>query len=149
MEKNVLISIKGLQFENDAENGQIETIVKGEYYKRGQSHYVVYEELTEGQEEATKNTIKFGEHELNLTKKGLVNAHMVFEENKKNITTYATPFGDIMIGIDTKRIGMEEQEKRIAVSVDYALEVNYEFLSDCTITMEIWEKDAGRLRLES
>lgn len=144
MDRDVLISIKGLQFENDMDSGEIETITKGEYYKRGGSHYVIYEELTEGHEEPTKNIIKIREHELDLTKRGLVNTHMVFEEHKKNMTNYATPFGDIIIGIDTKRVGMREQEKRMTVSVDYSLEVNYEFLSDCTITMEIWDKDAGR-----
>lgn len=47
------------------------------------THYVIYDELMEGCEEPTKNIIKFRERELNLTKRGLVNVYMVFEENKK------------------------------------------------------------------
>lgn len=143
MEKEVLLSIRGLQFEGDMDSEKIETITFGEYYKRDDSHYIIYDELIEGQREPIKNIIKLKGHELNLTKRGAVNTHMVFEENKKNMTSYATPYGNILVGIDTKRVGMKEQEERIVIKVDYALEMNYEFVSDCTITMDIRSKSSG------
>lgn len=83
MTKEVMVSIKGLQFDQSADSEEIETIQWGQYYKKNGTHYVIYDELMEGCEEPTKNIIKFRERELNLTKRGLVNVYMVFEENKK------------------------------------------------------------------
>lgn len=140
MTKDVLVAIKGLQFESGQEDMDIETVTAAEYYKRNDSHYVIYEEACEGFEGTTRNIIKFKDNSLDLTKKGLVNVHMIFEENKKNMTNYSTPFGDILIGIDARRIRMQEEGERIHVDVDYALEINYEHMADCRISMNIQSK---------
>ena len=149
MTKEVLISIKGLQFEGDMDADKIETITSGSYYKKNNNHYVIYEEVVEGTEGVTKNIIKFNEKELNLTKSGSVNAHMFFEHKKKNMTNYETPFGDILVGIDAKDISLYEKETEIQLKVDYALEVNYEFLADCKIVMDIRQKDGDGFSLRS
>lgn len=143
MTKDVLVAIKGLQFAAAEEESNIQTITAAEYYKRNNSHYVIFDEANEGTEQSTRNIIKFKDNVLELTKKGYVNVHMIFEENKKNLTNYATPFGDILIGIDAKKIRLQDEENSIRVNVDYALEVNYEFLADCKISMEISEKEAA------
>lgn len=142
MTKDVLVSLRGLQFEQaDESPDEIETITVGAYYEKNGKHYVLYDEVTEGFEEPTKNKIKFSEHALELTRTGLVNVHMVFEENRKNMTSYHTPYGDIIVGIDTKEIQIKEQEDQIDVNVCYALDVNYEFLADCEISIEIRSKE--------
>lgn len=144
MEKEVLLSMKGLQFSMDEEGAQaLETITPAEYYMRNGSHYVIYDEVTEGFLEPTKNIIKFKESLLEVTKKGLVNVHMVFEENKKNMTSYATPFGNILIGIDTGDVKISEKEDGIFINVEYVLEANYEHLADCRITMDITPREKG------
>lgn len=143
MTKEVLVAIKGLQFDAAEEETNIETFNVAEYYEKGSSRYIIYEEIEEGTAQSTKNIIKFKENVMELTKKGFVNVHMVFEENRKNMTNYATPFGDILIGIDAKKVSMEEEEHRIQMKVDYALEVNYEHLADCKITVDIRPKKTG------
>lgn len=148
MTKNVLIAIKGLHFEGNMDENKIETITRGEYYKRNDSHYIIYDEVTEGFSEPTKNIFKINNKELNLTKKGLVNVQMTFEEKKKNLTNYATPYGNIIVGIDTKKIGVEEETDRMLVNVDYALEVNYEYLADCQIVMDIRSKEEAEFKLQ-
>ena len=141
MTKDVLLGIKGLQFNASEEETNVETVTAAEYYKKNNKHYIIYDELMEGYEGSTKNIIKFKENQMDLTKKGLINVHMIFEENKKNMTKYSTPFGTILIGIDAKKIDVKEEENYIKVDVDYALEVNYEHLADCKISMNIHEKD--------
>lgn len=140
MTKDVLLAIKGLQFDASDEESNIETVTAAEYYKKNNSHYVIYEEACEGFEGTTRNIIKFKDDSLDLTKKGLVNVHMIFEENRKNMTNYSTPFGDILVGIDAKKISMQEEGHLIRVDVDYALEINYEHLADCRISMNIQSK---------
>ncbi|MBD5454897.1 MAG: DUF1934 domain-containing protein [Lachnospiraceae bacterium] len=144
MEKKVLLALKGLQFAMGDEGAQaLETITPAEYYKKNDGHYVVYDEVTEGFNDITKNIIKFKDSHMEVTKRGLINVHMVFEENKKNMTNYATPFGNILIGIDTDEVEIEETEDRISVNVAYALEANYEHMADCKIEMNIRPRAEG------
>lgn len=143
MTKDVLLAIRGLQFDVDQDENKVETINAAKYYNKNNQHYVIYDEVTEGFAESTRNVIKIKEHCLDLTKRGLVNVHMVFEENKKSMTNYATPYGNILIGIDAKRVSCMEQEEQISVDVEYALEINYEHLADCRIQMNICAKGKG------
>ena len=140
MTKEVLLTVKGLHFNLSDDGTNLESITAARYYKKNNSHYVIYEEPYEGFTEVTRNVIKIREHSLDLTKKGLVNVHMICEENKKNMTNYSTPYGDILIGIDAGKIRLKEEEEHIRVDVDYALEVNYEHLADCRLSMDIQSK---------
>lgn len=143
MTKEVFLSLKGLQMENGEDAQEIETITRADYYRKKDSHYVIFEEMTEGFLEKTKNMIKFRDSYLEVSKKGLINVHMVFEENKKNMTSYMTPYGNILIGIDTESVLVEEKENQIRVQVEYALEANYQHLADCRIEMELRPREEG------
>ena len=149
MTKEVMVSVRGLQFEQGYDGENIEMIQFGEYYKKNDTHYVIYDEVTEGSKETTKNIIKFKEHEMNLTKRGFVNIHMAFEEKHKNLTNYVTPYGNILIGLEAKKVTFTEEEKRILLHVDYVLDVNYEYLADCKIVMDIRAKDGEGFSLQS
>lgn len=141
MTKDVLVAIKGLQFGEESDTEELETITNGQYFLRNGNHYILYEEVMDGFDGVIRNRMKIKEHELSITKKGAFNVQMVFEENKKNMTNYTTPFGDIMVGIDTQRIHTIETENDIHVTVDYALEINYQHLADCTINIHITPKE--------
>ncbi len=145
MTQDVLLSIRGLQFDADADSGTLETITPAEYFQKNSQHYLIYDEVMEGFHDSTKNIIKWNDSTLDLTKRGVVNVHMIFEENKKNMTEYKTPFGSILIGIDTHGVNVKEEEERISIQVDYALEINYEHLAECKINMDVRpKKEAAR-----
>lgn len=149
MTKDILLSISGLQFGAEEDNTEpVEVITPGEYYFKNGKHYVFYDELQEGYSEVTKNMIKVESHIMDITKKGLTNVHMVFEKNKKNVTYYETPFGNILVGISAKSIDLKETEDNIDVTIDYALEMNYEHLADCSIVMNIKSKEAKDFTLQ-
>lgn len=140
--KQVFISIKGLQFDGSANEEAIEVVTVGNYYKKNGKHYITFDEVLEGFDGITKNIVKISEDSLAITKNGLSNVHMVFEKNKKNITCYNTPYGNFMIGISGKSLSITETEDNIHVKVDYRMDVNYEHLADCEITMNIKSKEA-------
>ena len=148
MEKEVLLALKGLQFAMDEEGAQaLETITPAEYYKKNDSHYIIYDEVTEGFQDTTKNIIKFTGSQMEVTKKGLVNVHMIFEKNKKNVTYYNTPFGSLLIGIDAYRVEVKETPEEISAYVEYALEVNNEHLANCRIRMKASSREGSELHL--
>ena len=148
MDKQVLVSITGLQFSND-DRDAVEMITVGDYYKRNGKHYLLFDEAAEGFEGTTRNMIKFNDHMVDITKKGATNVHMVFEEKRKNMTYYDTPFGNLLIGLATSRVNVKEEEDSIDVRIDYTLDINYEFVSDCKISIGLKEKKAGDVSLFS
>ncbi len=147
MTKEVLVSISGLQYAEELDNEPVEVITSGDYYKKNGKHYIIYDEVMEGFEETTKNIIKLSDGFMDITKRGAANVHMMFEKNKKNVTYYYTPYGSLLIGIEATKIEMEETEQDIHVTVDYALEVNYEHMADCKIKMNVKSKNAGDFKI--
>ncbi|MDE7334527.1 MAG: DUF1934 domain-containing protein [Lachnospiraceae bacterium] len=143
MTKEIILSLKGLQMGIDEDAQGTELIALADYYKKNNNHYVIYEEITEGFSETTRSRIKFNESCMEVSKKGLINVHMIFDKNKKNMTSYVTPYGNIFIGIDTESILVKEEENRIKVEVYYALEANYQHLANCRIEMELGPRENG------
>jgi len=128
-----MISIKGMHFDISEQGDNIETIQTGQYYTRGQMHYLIYEEPVEGTNKVTKNMLKFNESSMSLTKKGVINTTMLFDTQKKNLTNYSTPYGNLLIGLDTHNISVKETKDEVRLNINYSLDVNYEFLTDCNI----------------
>ena len=56
MTKDILLSLKGLQMEYAEDSDAVETITPASYYRKGGSHYIVYDEMTEGFTESDKRT---------------------------------------------------------------------------------------------
>lgn len=144
MTKDVLLKISGMQFTADNEEASepepVEIIAPGEYYFKNGKHYIVYDEFMEGFDSATKNVLKLKDDSLEITKRGTSNVHMIFEKDKKNMTCYTTPFGSMMMGIDARSISIKESEQEIHAQIEYALDVNYEHMADCTIHLSVQSK---------
>ena len=149
MDKNVLIHIRGLQMmEPTDEQEPIELVVPGQYYFKNGSHYLRYEELMdETSTEPTVNYIKISSKAVEVRQKGLVNVHMVFERGKKNMTYYSTPYGTVEMGIAATGVMIEESENGIDMKVDYALEMNEEYVADCYLTVSAQSKASGEFRI--
>lgn len=152
MTKDVLVSISGLQTEfpgeETEENLPLEVVTPGSYFLKNGKHYVLYDEVVEGVPGVIKNKIKIsGNHSMEIIKTGITNAHMVFEKNKKNLTYYQTPYGQMMIGVNTNKMDVRVQEEKIDVQVDYELDINYEPFADCTIKMNIIPRNSGGFEL--
>ena len=143
MTKDVVVSLKGLQLAPDQQSDAVEVIAPGEYYIRNNKHYVLFEEIMEGETQTLKNMLKFNDNYLEFTRKGPMSVHMIFEKGKKNLTYYYTPFGSIQIGIDATSIEVKETEDEIRAEVKYALDVNYEFVGDCHINIAVKKKGAA------
>lgn len=139
MTKDVLVAIAGLQFDMQ-DNEAVEIITPGEYYSKGNKHYVLYEEVLEEDHSITKNTLKISDNQIDILRKGAISVHMTFEENKNNITYYNTPFGQMLIGLDTYKIEKKFEEEQIEIIINYGLEVNYSHVSDCEIKIHIKSK---------
>ena len=150
MTKDVLVSISGKHIDimNEPLEGResgddaIEVVTPANYYCRNGKHYIIYDEVLEGMAGTIKNKIKItGEDSVEIMKSGLSSSHMIFERNKKNLTYYRTPYGQMLIGINTRNMEISVEDDNIDVLVDYELDVNHEPLADCKIKMNIMSKE--------
>ena len=147
MTKDVIVTISGLQFAQETETEPVEIVTAGSYYKKNGKHYIIYDEVNEGFSETTRNIIKLNDDFMDITRRGVSNVHMMFEKNKKNMSYYNTPFGNLLVGINATDVKVNETEDNIDIKVDYKLEVNYEHLAECSISMNIMSKDTKDFRI--
>lgn len=133
MTKEVLLSIAGSQM-FDAEHDSIELVTMASYYKRNGHHFVLYDEVPEDEDSVIKNTLKFNETFFEMTKKGGVNAQLLFNPKQSNTTYYQTPMGPMSMNVTTMTYQMTEAEEYIEIYIKYVLDINYNYSSE----NEIW-----------
>ena len=126
MNKDVIISIKGTESlidDNDSDN--IELVTEGQYYKKGNKHYLSYAESEEmtGYDH-TQTTLKIDGDTVSLTRFGNVNSHMVFKEGKKHIGHYETPYGSFTVGIMSDSVNVDIGERSANIRIKYMLEID-------------------------
>ena len=147
MTKDILLSISGLHYDMtgipdepgaEEENGPIEVITPASYYYKNGKHYIVYDEVLEGMPGTIKTKIRITDSQMvEIMKSGLANTHMTFEKDKIHMTQYETPYGELLVGIHTRNLRLEESEDRIDVNIIYELDVNGEKVADCNIDMQV------------
>lgn len=144
MTENVLVRVCGLQKVGEEEE-EIEVMTGGIYRKSGNFHYVKYDECYDQDgylQEVTKNLIKISKDysRIEVTKTGLTKVQMVFQKGEENQSFYETPFGLLAMGIRTDHIEVDEQEDQMNIKILYGLDINYEFVADCEITIRVTSK---------
>ena len=139
MKKEEIINISGLQLDVSSEE-PIELMTTGAYYLKNGKHYIMYDELTDDSQ-IVKNRLKISPKVVEVTKKGASSSHMVFERGKENLTYYDTPFGSLLLGINTSKIDLQETEDSMALHIDYGLSINSDHISDCSIDVSIASKN--------
>ena len=141
MKKNVVITVRGLQRQAD-DDEPIEVISAGTYLRKDNTHYLSYEEADEDGK-ITKNRIKVTPDSIEMTKQGGITTQMIFIKGQKQYACYETPFGELTLGMTTKRIKVTEEDMQLSVALRYDLEVNGAHMSECELDIEVKECIAG------
>ena len=129
MNRDVIISVSGLQFLENVSQDSIETVQQGEYFFRNGSHFLLYDEYLEGFSEPVKNTLRIRDREFLLTKRGLINVQMLFVEGRKNLAQYRTPYGMATFGVDTRKIRQDFGENGGKMEIDYVMDIEHAVVS--------------------
>ena len=137
MKKNVVITVRGLQPEVDADE-PVEVISAGTYMRKDDTHYLSYEEADEDGK-ITKNRIKITDSSIEMTKQGGITTQMMFRLGEKQYACYETPFGELTLGITTKSLSVREEEGVLFTGLVYGLEINGAYVSDCQLDIDVRE----------
>lgn len=136
MGKEVQLTLIGLQRDEEGQENITRLSVMAEYYLKKDSHYILYEE-SQPDGRPAKNTIKFKNNLLELTKRGVVNSRMVFEKGQEHMTDYATPFGLLRLGVLTREIVFRQSGNFLEIEAHYSLTQEGQPFSHCKITINI------------
>ncbi len=138
MTKEVMINITGIQNEFERES-PVQQIVPGEYYYRNGHHFLVYEEVMDDEEGLGTNKclMKISQDQVEITKRGIGNVKMIFRKDEKTLASYPSPFGNILTGFHTFRISLFEVRNCLELDIEYELEMNGTYMSDCEIRVEV------------
>lgn len=136
MTKDIRVSVSGIQFEIEPDE-PVELITFGDYYYKNGKHYILYDEIDIEEGENIKNRIKIGDGRIEVVKSGTTNSQLIFEQGKNHMTYYDSAVGSLLMGVSTDSISMIEEENHIQAKVRYSLEMNYNHISQCEITIDV------------
>lgn len=118
MKKNAIISVISRQLESE-DDEVIEVVTPGEFYKKDNAYYAVYEETEISGMKGTTTTLKMDGEKFTLIRTGTTTTKMKFKKNSKDLTLYNTPHGALDLIVDTKDLKINIDDKGGDVFIDY------------------------------
>lgn len=146
MEKDVVISIKGIQKYENAPPDVIELVTEGRLERTGGSYTLSYQESELTGLEGTLTTIQVEGEQVTLMRMGEYNAQMVFQEGRRHLSMYNTPYGTMAIGVNTRHLLAELNDQGGDIEIDYAIEVDHAMAGRNIFRINVKEAESGSLK---
>ena len=124
MEKDVVISIRGMQWYENRESDSIELVTRGVMLRDGVVCTLSYQESELTGLEGTTTRVHIDGGRVTLLREGNTNSQMVFEEGRRHLSMYETPYGALSIGVNTRRMRSTVGEAGGELEIDYAIEID-------------------------
>ena len=145
MDNNVIISIKGMQSLDGAENETVELVTEGTLIRDGDGEYTIsYQESEVTGMEGTLTTFQIERGRVTLLRIGEFNSQMVFEQGRRHVSLYHTPYGSLSVGVNTREMSSRMDERGGAIRIAYDVEIDHALTG--TNTFEISVREAGTRR---
>ena len=113
---NVIISIRGKQTFQGAPDEPVELIT---------------EALT---------TFQIEPQRITLLRVGEYNSEMVFQPGRRHLSVYETPYGNLSMGIDTRRLRAALDEKGGSIEIDYNIEIDHQLAGSHAFRIRVRQK---------
>lgn len=145
MEKDVIISIKSQQQGQGMDEEPIELVTEGKLeVLEGGCYTLSYAESEVTGLAGTLTTIQVEPERVTLQRVGAVNSQMVFEEGRRHLSVYDTPYGALSVGIHTRKMRCSLNEMGGEVEVHYAIEIEHGTVGQIVFHMNV--REAARPR---
>ena len=124
MNKNVIISVKGIKNDNEEEMNGLELITEGKYYKKGDTYFITYKESEVTGMDGTTTTLKVDGEVVTLMRFGTVNSQFIFQQGQKHVSYYDTSYGAFTIGVLANEVSVDMNDSGGEIRIGYELEVD-------------------------
>ena len=129
MMKDVWISISNRQNDGQQEEDTVLFDTAGSYYFNDGIGVLSYQESELTGLEGTRTSVMVMPNQVVVDRDGMLTGRMVFREGAKDSYPYNTPYGQMMLGIDTRRIRHNFNENGGDVEIDYITDLAHTFVS--------------------
>ena len=145
MTENVIISIKGKQLYAEGSPDEMELVTSGTLKRDSRGGFTVsYQESELTGLEGTTTKLHIEGRRVTLLREGNINSQMVFEEGRRHLSMYETPYGALSIGVNTKRMRSTVDEAGGDLEIDYAIEIDNLLAGHNLFRMNVKKKPALR-----
>lgn len=127
MEKQVILSIRGQQTFDGAEEPEVTELMTEGTLRMDENSNVtlVYQESELTGLEGTQTTIQVEPESVTVLRQGEVNSQMVFQQGRRHLSLYNTPYGALTMGVNTRRMKVDLDETGGSIEIDYAIEIDH------------------------
>lgn len=125
MTKDVIISIQGAPEYEGEDRDQISLVTEGRLTQERDGYCLSYEETEVTGMEGTTTTFQIQGPRVTLMRTGKVCSQMVFEEGRRHLSLYATPYGNLEVGVSTSKLRSTISPTGGRLEIDYALELDH------------------------
>ena len=140
VEKDVIISIRGMQDLEGVGDDVIELITEGRLRQEGEKDFLLsYQESELTGLDGTMTTLQIQEDKVTLLRTGEVNTQMVFEEGKRHLSLYETPYGALSVGVNTRRMNLRLGAGGGDIEIDYAIEIDHAVAGENLFRIQVRE----------
>lgn len=143
MEKDVVISIKGMQKYDNTDPDVIELVTQGRLTREGESYTLSYQESELTGLEGTLTTIQVDGEQVTLMRVGEFTSQMVFQEGRRHLSMYNTPYGAMAIGVNTRHLLAELNDQGGDIEIDYSIEIDHAMAGRSVFQISIKEAELG------
>ncbi len=137
MEQNVILSIRGQQTFDNGEPEVTELVTEGTLSRSGAGYTLRYQESELTGLEGTQTTFRIEDGCVTLLREGQFNSQMVFEEGRRHLSMYDTPYGALSIGIDTRRMKIRLGETGGEIEINYAIEIDHAVAGESLFQIQV------------
>lgn len=139
-ENNVIISIHGQQAFQGSEEESSELVTEGLLRREAGGYSLSYQESEVTGLGSTLTTFQVEGDCVTLLRVGEVNSQMVFQEGRRHMSLYQTPYGSMAIGISTRRLRANLDDKGGEIELDYNIEIDHRVAGVNTFQISVRRK---------
>lgn len=139
MEKDVIISIRGTQDYSGTDPDTMELVTEGKLAVQDGALCLSYEESELTGMEGTTTVFQVEPEKVTLLRLGSVQSEMVFEEGRRHMSLYSTPYGNMEIGVRARRLNSTLELTGGQLEIDYDIEINHMLAGQSLFRIDVRE----------
>ena len=139
MEKDVIISIRGTQDYSGTDPDTMELVTEGKLAVQDGALCLSYEESELTGMEGTPTVFQVEPEKVTLLRLGSVQSEMVFEEGRRHMSLYSTPYGNMEIGVRARRLNSTLELTGGRLEIDYDIEINHMLAGQSLFRIDVRE----------
>lgn len=139
MEKDVIISIRGTQDYSGTDPDTMELVTEGKLAVQDGALRLSYEESELTGMEGTTTVFQVEPEKVTLLRLGSVQSEMVFEEGRRHMSLYSTPYGNMEIGVRARRLNSTLELTGGQLEIDYDIEINHMLAGQSLFRIDVRE----------